>query len=336
MRVFSSSQPRVRARLFGLGAVLAASLAAAPALASENAASLYLLGSGGPGAAILPPLKGVYFDDVSYFDDAAADARRSFLFNGNLVADVSAQIGANFATVLYVPTTHFAGGTLAVGAALPFGSLSMDASAVVTGPLGRQFGASLHNQAFFLADPLATASLGWKRGNLSVQASTLLNIPVGQYDPGQLVNLSFHRWAGDVSWAATWHDEKAGWDVSGKAGVTFNGTNTDTQYTTGTELHLEAAVAKAVAKGFWIGGQGYYFDQLTGDSGPGAKLGPFKGRVAGLGATASHDFVLSRIPGTIRLRGMTEFDVRNRLQGRSAWLEISFPLSWRLPASARP
>ncbi len=40
-------------------------LGAAPAHASESGSSFYLLGSGGPGAALLPPLQGVFFDNTA-------------------------------------------------------------------------------------------------------------------------------------------------------------------------------------------------------------------------------------------------------------------------------
>ena len=322
-----------------LGGLLGCSLAAAAALqagqaqASESGASLYLLGSGGPGAAVTPPYKGLYFDNTGYFYDGGASGSKPFVVGGKVVADLNAQVAADFATLLWVPTNHFLGGVLAVGAALPVGHESVVASAFLTGPLGHQLSGAQSDSAWLVGDPIGTALVGWKSGNLSYQFSTMLNVPIGEYREGQIANLAFHRWAGDVAFATTWHDDASGWDVSGKAGVTFNGTNTATQYTTGTELHLEGAIQKTFGKAIAIGVQAYYFDQLTGDSGAGAKLGPFKGQVVGFGATAAHTFMLGKYPATLRVRGMTEFDARNRLEGNSAWLDLSFPLSMKLPAA---
>jgi hypothetical protein len=42
-----------------------------------------------------------------------------------------------------------------------------------------------------------------------------------------------------------------------------------------------------------VGAAGYYFQRLTGDSGPGAKLGPFKGRVLGIGLQVGFIFPAS-------------------------------------------
>jgi hypothetical protein len=261
-----------------------------------------------------------------------ASGEKQFPFDGSVLAGVDAKIGANFTSVLWVPSTHVLGGTLGVGAIAPFGVVSLNASAVIRAPRGRQIGFSASETRASVGDPVGVAQLGWKFGRWSVQAADLLNVPIGMYDDRSLANLAFHRWANDVSLASNWHDDKAGWDVTGKLGVTFNGTNPATQYTTGSELHLEGSVAREVTKNLWIGVQAYYFDQLTGDSGSGATLGPFKGRVAGLGATAAYSFVAGKTPMTIRVRGMSEFGARNRLPGQSAWLDLSLPLSMTLPA----
>jgi hypothetical protein len=47
----------------GVGLVVALAAGAHQAQASEGGASLYLLGSGGPGNAVMPPLRGVFFDN---------------------------------------------------------------------------------------------------------------------------------------------------------------------------------------------------------------------------------------------------------------------------------
>jgi hypothetical protein len=155
----------------------------------------------------------------------------------------------------------------------------------------------------------------------------LLNVPIGNYRDGQLANLAFHRWAFDTSLAVTWLDPKSGWDVSGKAGLTFNGENDATNYKTGTELHVEGAVEKIFSPSFSAGLQAYYFQQVSGDSGAGATLGDFKGRVGGFGATAAYNFkIAQKIPATLRLHAMTEFDAKNRMEGNSVWVDFTMPL----------
>lgn len=301
--------------------------------ASEGGASFYLLGSGGPGAAVMPPLEGVYFDNTIYVYDASAKADRSLVIGGNVVAGVDLVLIADFATLLWVPSTDVLGGTLALGASLPLGAPIVDVEAIITGPRGRQVSVNRHDSALLVGDPVAAATLGWETGDLHIQAGATVNIPVGTYRDGQLANVSFHRWIVDTSVATTWNDPKAGWDISGKAGVTFNGTNEATDYKTGTEFHLEGSAEKSFSPAFSAGVQGYYFKQLSGDSGEGATLGPFKGEVAAVGVTAAINTEMAGTPATFRARVFKEFAATNRPEGNAFFLSFTMPLHMKMPAA---
>jgi len=325
----------MRSMRLGLGVAIAGMLLGQAAQASEGGASVYLLGSGGPGAALMPPIQGVFFANTAYYYDGKGGGGRNFLVGGNLVAGLKAKVLADFATALWVPTTDFAGGTLALGAVLPVGDPRVNVSAVITGPLGNSFSLSRSDRQTVMGDPLVTAMWGWKSGDVHIQASTFLNIPIGQYRHDKLANLAFHRWAGDVSLAGTWRDEKSGWDVSGKAGFTFNGENHYTDYNTGTEFHLEGSVEKIFSPALSAGVQAYYFNQVSGDSGSGARLGDFEGEVTGLGATGAYNFkIADKIPATLRLRAFHEFNATNRLEGDSVFLDFTMPLHVKLPPGA--
>lgn len=318
-----------------LAIALAATCGAVPAAASEGGASLYLLGSGGPGAAVLPPVEGVFFNNMFYFYDGSVEADREFLINGNVVLGLDATIAADFATVLWVPSTDVLGGTLAIGAALPVGVPDVTASAVLTGPQGGTVGVSRSDSAFVIGDPILTAELGWSvGGNSHLALSTMVNVPIGMYREDQLANLAFHRWAVDTSLAGTWHDPKLGWDISLKGGVTFNGTNHYTDYKTGTEAHFEASIERIFSPKFSAGLQGYRFVQLSGDSGAGAVLGPNKGRVTGVGVTAAYNFPIGKMPATLRGQVFEEFQAERRLEGTSVMLSLTVPLSMKLPPGA--
>jgi hypothetical protein len=328
-----SSRRRVLRHAAGAAAL---GLAAAPAAhASESGASFYLLGTGGPEAAVLPPIQGVFLGNTVFYYHGEAGGSRRLILNGNVVAGVRGTIVADFPGVIWVPSTNFLNGTLALGGLLPFGDVSANASVVLTGPRGRRFGVSADDNAFVLGDPVLTASLGWKRGNTYAAFSDLLNVPIGQYRKDQLANLAFHRWANDISFAVSWHEPQSGWDLSAKTGFTLNGRNDVTDYTTGTEWHLEAAAEKQLTPAWALGVQAYHFGQVTGDTGSGAKLGAFKGRVTGVGGEAAYNFkLMGKVPVTLRLHGTTEFDVQNRLQGHSIWLDLAMPLHVRMPPGA--
>lgn len=321
------------------GLALAVGLATAAlahgAQASEGGASFYLLGSGGPDVAIMPPLPGVFLTNTAYYYHGDAGGGRQFQVGGNVVAGLQATIAADFPIVLWVPTTNFLGGTLAFGGSVPFGQPWVDVSAVLTGPRGNSLSVSRGDTAFVVGDPILLGMLGWQRGKTHFQLSDMLNIPIGDYREGDLANLAFHRWANDMSAAVTWHDDQSGWDLSAKSGFTLNGENPATDYRTGTEWHLEAAVDKVLSPAWSIGAQAYHFDQLTNDSGSGNKVGPFKGRVTGVGGSIAYNFkVMGKIPISLRFHGTTEFDAVNRLEGHSFWLDLSMPLHVRMPPGA--
>ena len=63
--------------------------------------------------------------------------------------------------------------------------------------------------------------------------------------------------------------------------MTFSVRNPATHYKNGDAFIWDWAVGKNLPNGLQIGAAGYAYQQLTADSGSGAKLGPFKGRVFG-------------------------------------------------------
>lgn len=327
---------RRRSQRSSSGLILAVGLAAAglaqAARASEGGASFYLLGSGGPEAAIMPPLEGVFLTNTAYYYHGAAGGDRQFQVGGNVVAGLQATIAADFPIVLWVPSTNFLGGVLGFGGSVPVGQPWVDVSAVLTGPRGNSFNVSRGDTAFVIGDPILLGMLGWQRGKTHFQIVDTLNVPIGQYRDGDLANLAFHRWANDMSAAVSWHDDKSGWDFSAKSGFTLNGKNPATDYRTGTEWHLEAAIDKALSPAWSIGAQAYRFDQLTGDSGSGDRVGPFKGQVTGVGGSIAYNFkVMGKIPISLRFHGTKEFDAVNRLEGHSFWLDLAMPLHVKMP-----
>ena len=57
---------------------------------------------------------------------------------------------------------------------------------------------------------------------------------------------------------------------------------------------------------------GYFFDQVTGDSRPGAWLGPFLSRVAGIGPQIGYLVPIGGMQGFIGMKAYKEFGAQNR------------------------
>ena len=123
--------------------------------------------------------------------------------------------------------------------------------------------------------------------------------------------------------------------MSGKTGFTFNGKNDFTDYKSGTEFHLEGSVERKFSKEVSAGIQAYHFQQISGDSGSGATLGSFKGRVSALGVTAAYNFNIGHTPATLRARLFKEFGEKNRLgNGTAILFSLDAPLKMNLPKAA--
>ena len=76
-----------------------------------------------------------------------------------------------------------------------------------------------------------------------------------------------------------------------------------------------------------FGVAGYHYQQITGDSGAGARLGGLEGRVTGLGPDVTYTFMCGKIPVSTELKYFREFDVENRATGNAGFLTVSLPLS---------
>ena len=118
-----------------------------------------------------------------------------------------------------------------------------------------------------------------------------------------------------------------GLELSSAVGFTFNGENPDTNYTTGTEFHVEWALVQHLSKTFSLGFAGYHYDQITGDSGAGATLGDFEGRVTAIGPVMTYGFNFAKIPVSTQWSWFHECDVENRATGDVGMLTVSLPLS---------
>lgn len=66
--------------------------------------------------------------------------------------------------------------------------------------------------------------------------------------------------------------------------------------------------------------------QISGDSGAGAVLGDFKGRVSAIGPTVSWSGLWGRQPVSIDARWLREFDAENRMEGDVLFLNLTVPL----------
>jgi len=152
------------------------------------------------------------------------------------------------------------------------------------------------------------------------------NIPSGTYDPNRLSNLSFGFGGIDVGVGYTYLDQKTGHEFSVVGGLTYSTINPYLQYQNGIDFHLDWGASQFISKNVHIGLVGYYFQQITDDSGPGAKLGGFRGRTVGLGPQIGFIIPLSKeYQGYLNIKGYKDLETENRAQTWSTW--VTFAIS---------
>ena len=319
-------------------------------MAAEDATNFYLLGSKGPMAGFLPP-PGTYVLDYEYFYTGNASGRAAEGVALNRLGPPRTTTGAELTleaninvdgraiysmpSVLWIAPQEVSGGHVGVGLIVPIGwkrvDADVDALATLSLPIGitlqrgRRF--DIEDSSSNFGDPIPNAVIGWHRGNWYWNIGGLLNVPIGEYEKENIANIGFGRWAFDATAAVTWLDPSTGFEASSAAGFTFNGENPETDYRTGTEFHAEFALMQHFSRQLSLGVSGYYYEQVTGDSGAGAVLGSFKGRVTAVGPSATYTFQLGKLPLATGLRWYREFDTENRLEGDAVFLSATMPLS---------
>ena len=330
-----TARSRARSAVLAAGACSLGILLAPIAQASDGGKSVYLLGKRGPLAAFVPK-PGIYLsNDVYYYDAGSSDLLPlGDRVGDHVVQDVSAQALMDIPQFTWVTDATVAGGRLAFSLLTPFGKLDVDGKGTVELPNGGTGpNVQLSDSDTGFADPVVGGSVGWKHRDgdkfraWSVYSSVW--IPIGSYEVGRLANLSSNRWAVDVGGAYTMANFKGGREFSSVLGFTFNGDNQDTDYSSGTDFHLEISGRQHLPNNWAVGIVGYWFQQLTADSNGPAVLGDFKGRVYALGPEIAYQFPGKEHPVGLDLRWYHEFGAENRLEGDSVFLTLSVPLRIR-------
>ena len=332
-RQFTNS--RVALSTLVASAIAAFTLTPGAANAAENGFGFYLLGSKEAVAGIIPP-PGLYFQNDIYYFSGSASPGKDIPLDGRLTAGLKAKNWVDAPTLLWSTPVQILGGNLALSATVPIGGPRIGVAATLTGPGGGTIATNLHDSIFTVGDPLLGASIAWHAGDFHWNVGVLVNTPIGDYRNGALANLAFDHWGEDFNAAFTWLNPRTGLEISSAIGITVNQLHSATQYKTGNEFHYEGAVIQHFPNGFAVGLIGYYYNQISGDSGAGAVLGPFEGRVSALGGYAGYTFKVEERPITASIKVLREFDAQNRLSdGVAAYFTIAMPIS-TMPAPSAP
>ncbi|WP_065750207.1 SphA family protein [Bradyrhizobium paxllaeri] len=318
----------------GLAAVPALLLFAHPqaAWADAGGLSFWLPGIFGSLAAA-PAVPGWSTATIYLHLQSSAGGEKDFIRGGNVVAGLNARADVVVQGFTYTFATPFLGAQAAVSILGAPGNVDVGIDATLTGPRGNTISGSRSDNRWTFADVFYQGTLKWNQGVHNEMVYVTGNIPSGTYDVNRLANLSFGFVAVDAGAGYTYLNPKTGNEFSIVGGLTYSFENTALQYQNGIDFHVDWAASHFLSKNMLVGLGGYYFQQLTGDSGPGARLGDFKGRVLGIGPQVGFIFPLNEgYQGYLNLRGFRDFAAENRPEGWTAW--VTFAVSPAPPEHA--
>lgn len=326
-------------------ALAAAAFSPATALADENGVSLWVPGLYGSLAAV-PATPGASIATVYYHTSVSASgavaASRQITvgrFNRTATVDLNATVNADVDLLFLVPSYVFQspvlGGQLAVSMAGLYGrnktSLDGNLSVGIGSLTATRFG-SFSDTVTGAGDLYPQFTLKWNRGVHNYMVYGFGDIPVGAYEPGRLANLGIGHGGIDGGFGYTYFDPTKGHEFSFVTGLTYNFKNTDTDYRNGIDWHLDWGASQFLSKQVFVGAVGYFYNQLTNDTGGAEFLGGFKSRVIGAGPQIGYIFPVGGMQGFLGAKAYFEFDAKNRPDGWNGWL--TFSLSPAAPQAA--
>jgi hypothetical protein len=319
------------------------------ARADEGGISFWVPGFFGSLAAT-PQQPGFSYASIYYHTSVSAGGNVAFArqvtagrittnFNGNVNANLDASADLYMGIPQYVFATPVLGGQAAIAIAVPYGRSRGSVDATLTGslgPLGFTISGSREDAVTGFGDMAPMFTLRWNQGVHNFMTYLTGNLTTGRYDPSRLANLGIGHNAIDGGGAYTYFNPQTGHEFSATLGFTYNFENVHTDYKNGIDMHLDVGASQFLTKQLQVGLVGYWYNQLSCDSGAGNRVGCFESRVAGIGPQIGYVIPLSSdYQGYINLKGYKEFAAENRADGWNVWLTFAISPAAK-QAAAKP
>jgi hypothetical protein len=292
-------------------------------LATEAGASHYLPGGTATLIDLAPTKPGWVAESIYLHYEGKASTAVSIPIAGTVGIGMEAKSDALLLGAFYTFEQTVLGARYSAGAFLPY--VWMDVEASIDTPLGTLRRRDSESGVGDLT--LIPAMLAWKSGSWQYNALLPVYAPTGEYETGRLANTGLNYWTFDPTVGVSYNNATSGFNAALHGGLSFNTENPDTDYRSGTTLHLDASVQQLLPLGpgfMAIGAEAFYLEQVSGDSGTGARFGDFEGRTLGIGPVLS--YILPRGKETLvaELRWLPETDVKNRLEGDYVWAKLVY------------
>jgi hypothetical protein len=320
-------------------------------MADENGVSFWVPGLYSSMAAIPQQQPGWALNTIYYHTSISAGSDVSLArefsigkFPGNATATLNANLNATgdlaFINPTYAFATPFLGGQASVGLMGVYGRVNTSLAGTLSGtvtvpplpPVGFSRSDTFNDSVTGVGDLYPQFAVRWNSGVNNFMTYVTGDIPVGNYDSSRLSNIGLGHGAIDGGAGYTYFDPKSGHEFSAVTGFTYNFTNPSTNYQSGVDWHLDWGASQFLSKQFSIGLVGYFYRQVSGDSGSGDRVGSFQSGVTGIGPQMAFIFPVGQMQAYLNLKVYKEFDAQDRPSGWNAWAVLS--LSPAAPVAA--
>lgn len=288
--------------------------------ASEGGYSNYIPGFYGDIALAVELEQGLAMRNDFYF--YSADGGRS-VRSGLVELEVDLDFALDYFTLLYKTEKKIFGAGYAYGAALVVGKVDISGK-VAAGGMDVDFSDDKTSYGDITFIP---GIFYWNNGeNLHFSQAFYVVTPTGDYDVNDLANTGLNYWTFETDFAMTYLNNESGQDYSLVLGYGYNTENSDTDYQSGDEVHLDYIFNQFLSESWAVGVHGFFYRQVSGDSGDGAVLGDFKAEASGVGPAVM--WIPPKYEGEVAFvaKWLHEYDAKHRIEGDHVFL--SFMMSF--------
>lgn len=277
-------------------------LSANPVFATEGGGGAYPNGAEDFMSGAVPP-PGTYL--INYFDYYSADKLADNSGN-KLVPGFKLNVIADVVRLIHVTDKQLFGGFWAMHLFLPI----VNVDVTVPGATKNKTGLG-----DIIIDPFI---LAWHGKNWHAATGLDIYIPTGSYDKKDLANVGRNYWTFEPIVAGTYVTD-SGYEVSAKFMYDINTKNSDTDYLSGHEFHVDYALGQKIGN-LTFGGAGYYYQQVTDDESKGVTVPDNKASVVSLGPVFKYDYKNM----SFSLKYLFETAACNRPQGDNLWFKFVY------------
>lgn len=313
-------------KAFTLLTLLSPALLPANSHAEEGGSGHYLPGSMSSFVDTVPPSETFIarFNFINYRGDFDKQLPIAALRTSAVEADSQA-LGL---TLLWRPPVDLGESwSYAMSATIPYVIIDVDANVEAIGPSGSVISRQKSDSEDGLGDVvLMPLMFNYKQSDsLNFNARLAIYAPTGEYEVGRLANTGKNFWTYEPTVGAAYFGKENGIEATLFAGMDFNTENTDTDYKSGEQAHLDGTLAQhfpLVGGLAGVGVSSYWYQQIDGDSGAGANFGSFKGRTVGVGPAVSYVSKVGETDLMAELKWLNEVDTERRIDGDYIWFKL--------------